>query len=40
MSSNGKVDEWCVYIKDKNGKKPTLDTEYFEFFIELGKKDK
>ena len=34
----GKFDEWCVYIKDKNGKKPPLDTEYFEFFIELGKK--
>jgi hypothetical protein len=35
---DGKFDQWCVYIKDKNGKIPPLDTEYFDFFIELGKK--
>ena len=35
---HGKFDQWCVYIKDKNGKTPPLDTEYFDFFIELGKK--
>ena len=35
---DGNFDQWCVYIKDKNGKIPPLDTEYFDFFIELGKK--
>ena len=35
---NRKFDEWCVYIKDENSKTPPLDLEYFEFFIELGKK--
>ncbi len=35
---DGKFDQWCVYVKDKNGKIPPLDTEYFDFFIELGKK--
>lgn len=35
---NGKFDQWCVYIKNMNEKKPPLDTEYFNFFIELGKK--
>lgn len=35
---NGKFDDWCVYIKNGNSKTPPLDTEYFEFFIELGKK--
>ena len=35
---NGKFDQWCVYIKDNNVKKPPLDSEYFDFFIELGKK--
>ena len=34
---DGKFDEWCVYIKNKNIKKPPLDIEYFNFFIELGK---
>ena len=34
---DGKFDQWCVYIKNKNSKKPPLDTEYFNFFIELGK---
>ena len=34
---NGRFDEWCIYIKDENGKYPPLDTEYFKFFIELGK---
>ncbi len=35
---NGKFDMWCVYIKSPNGKRPPLDTEYFNFFISLGKK--
>ena len=35
---DGKFDQWCVYIKYKNSKKPPLDKEYFDFFIELGKK--
>ena len=35
---DGKFDEWCVYVKDKKGKKPPLDIDYFEFFIKLGKK--
>ena len=35
---DGKFDKWCVYIKDENGKKPPLDIDYFNFFIELGKK--
>tara|TARA_Y100000996_G_C22252295_1_gene532344 strand:+ start:82 stop:570 length:489 start_codon:yes stop_codon:yes gene_type:complete len=34
---HGKFDQWCVYIKDNNGKRPPLDIEYFNFFIELGK---
>ena len=28
----GKFDDWCVYIKDTNGKRAPLDTEYFNFF--------
>lgn len=35
---DGKFDEWCVYVKDKKGKKPPRDIDYFEFFIKLGKK--
>ena len=35
---DGKFDHWCVYIKDKSGKNPPLDNEYFDFFIRLGKK--
>ena len=31
----GKFDDWCVYIKDTNGERPPLDTEYFSFFVEL-----
>ena len=31
----GKFDDWCVYIKTGSGRKPPLDTEYFEFFRNL-----
>jgi hypothetical protein len=32
---DGKFDEWCVYIKDKNGKKPPLDTENLVKLLQL-----
>ena len=34
----GWFDEWCVYIKDGNTKTAPKDVEYFNFFVQLGKK--
>jgi hypothetical protein len=32
---SGNFDDWCVYIRDKNGKRAPLDKEYFSFFVNL-----
>lgn len=35
---SGSFDDWCVYIRDSNGKRAPLDTEYFDFFVNLAAK--
>ena len=32
---SGSFDDWCVYIRDSNGKRAPLDIEYFDFFVNL-----
>ena len=34
----GKIDAYCVYIKDEHGVRAPLDTEYFQFIHELASK--
>ncbi len=34
----GKIDSFCVYIKDENGVRAPLDTEYFQFIHKLASK--
>ena len=31
----GKIDNFCVYVKDKTGVRAPLDTEYFQFIHDL-----